>query len=899
MPRTAACWRSRPQHAILSLDRHHPLHKHPLPDAPTKAPPLAPSRPPQGRASHRRTLAGPVRRRPARSDAGAGQASGLRGPGAVLRADVRHARASGLGARRGRAAGGQERQGGAPVGADVRRRQDSHADHAVPPVPRPCLAAGPGRGPRVQGARGTRPAGGVPGDALLRQDRRGDRPCGRAGTGRPNPRPASPVEHAGLSAGRRRRTARHPRRRSCAGAGHAACGAAAGQADRQAPEARTVNADPGGRGADVRPRQGRRRRGVGRPHPRLLPVLDAGGRQGGPRGDGGLAAGHGPHQADRRLGQGPRVRPLRRGATAEGRGRGARAEEGRGRGAAAALLRGGRPARSGRLPAPRHRRGPRLGQGAVHHRPLALGRRGALPAPLPLPPQAHRRVLHLLDAVGGLSADPRHSAHAGRRAPGRGEVGRESVGGSGGAAVGPRRVGAVRGGARTGRRRDDRDRRGQEAGVGTAADQGAGEGSRHSARDSGAGGRARGRTGGGRRLPALAARGPEDSDAAPAAHGRGGRAGRDRAGQGVGPLAGSLLVPGRRGRGLSRPRHAAAAHRLAAGEPPQPAPDARRRLQEPGHGGGGGRPPERRSAQEQVVAGRRFGRRSKGAHDARVAQGRGRRPDVSLRGAGRRGRLAVGQAQPRGAELPRDQGEGPPSRAPQCARGCCAVAGRAGGGARRDTRLPRLEGGREPAVGPRGGRRSHAAPAASAGRGAASHPRDCARGVVHRHHLRAGRPSPRLQAGGHRRPALRRDQERRPLAHPGDRGQRRGSAARRSLQPVARRRGVSLRPGLGRRLCASPPAAEGAQPPAAAGHGAAGRRGRPLRGSPAPPRRQPSHVVARARARRRAGRGPAGGRAAGEGRAGAAVGRPAGARRPARPVARGGRAPGPDARRGQ
>ena len=67
----------------------------------------------EGRAAQRRAGAGRVRGRPARGDAGARAAAGLRRAGAVLRADLSHPRAARPGSGRGRAPGGAQRQDGA------------------------------------------------------------------------------------------------------------------------------------------------------------------------------------------------------------------------------------------------------------------------------------------------------------------------------------------------------------------------------------------------------------------------------------------------------------------------------------------------------------------------------------------------------------------------------------------------------------------------------------------------------------------------------------------------------------------------------------------------------------------------------------------------------------------
>ena len=61
-------------------------------------------------------------------------------------------------------------------------------------------------------------------------------------------------------------------------------------------------------------------------------------------------------------------------------------------------------------------------------------------APLSVPSQAHRRLLHLLDAAGGLSAHEGHPTDAGHGAARGGEVGHEPIGRSSDAAVGARRI---------------------------------------------------------------------------------------------------------------------------------------------------------------------------------------------------------------------------------------------------------------------------------------------------------------------------------------------------------------------------------------------------------------------------------------------------------------------------
>ena len=100
-----------------------------------------------------------------------GRRPGLRGPGEVLRADLSHPRVARAGEGRGGAARRTERQGGAAARADLRRREDAHADHAPSSVPRPTRTAGSARRAGVPRARRHGSAGGVPGNALLRQDR--------------------------------------------------------------------------------------------------------------------------------------------------------------------------------------------------------------------------------------------------------------------------------------------------------------------------------------------------------------------------------------------------------------------------------------------------------------------------------------------------------------------------------------------------------------------------------------------------------------------------------------------------------------------------------------------------------------------------------------------------------
>ena len=176
----------------------------------------------------------------------------------------------------------------------LRRRQDAHADHAVSPVPGTGGVAGRGGGPRVPRARGRPAAGRSRRGALLRQDRRRTRHRGRAVAGWPDASASPSLERAGLPARRRRRAAFDSRRRQRRGAGNAAGGAAAGQAARTPAGAGPRHADPGRRGPHVREGEGGPGPRVAGPRHRLLPVPGAGGDQGGPGGDGGVAARHRP-----------------------------------------------------------------------------------------------------------------------------------------------------------------------------------------------------------------------------------------------------------------------------------------------------------------------------------------------------------------------------------------------------------------------------------------------------------------------------------------------------------------------------------------------------------------------------------------------------------------------------
>ena len=227
----------------------------------------------------------------------------LRGPGEVLRADLSHPRVARAGEGRGGAACRTERQGGAAARSDLRRREDAHADHAPSSVPRSARTAGSARGPGVPRARRHGSAGGVPGDALFRQDRRRARCRGSARSGRGNPHAAPPLERAGVPARRRGWTARNTRRRAGRGAGDSARGAAAGRTAGDPPPARAGDPGPGRRGLDVRPREGGPRSRLARAHCRFLPVSDTGRGQGRHRGDGRLDTRDRPAQAARRAGQ--------------------------------------------------------------------------------------------------------------------------------------------------------------------------------------------------------------------------------------------------------------------------------------------------------------------------------------------------------------------------------------------------------------------------------------------------------------------------------------------------------------------------------------------------------------------------------------------------------------------
>ena len=167
----------------------------------------------KGRTPQRRAHVGPVRRRSSRGRAGARKASHLREPGPVLRPHLPAAAAPRAGQGRGASPLRQDRPSDPAAGAHLRRRQDAHADHAVPPLPRPGDVAGLAYGDGVPRARGREPAAGVRRDAVLRQDRRREGHRGRARTERRAAHPQASVERAGLSAGGRRRTARHPRGR--------------------------------------------------------------------------------------------------------------------------------------------------------------------------------------------------------------------------------------------------------------------------------------------------------------------------------------------------------------------------------------------------------------------------------------------------------------------------------------------------------------------------------------------------------------------------------------------------------------------------------------------------------------------------------------------------------------
>ena len=298
--------------------------------------PLAPRREAARGRAHRRAVAGRLRRRPARRDDAAGSAPDLRRSRPFLCAhlpDLLPARA-GPGCRP--APRGPEHEGGAAVGADLRRREDAHPGGAAASRARPRVAAGPARGRAVQVRRRRAVAAGAGRGARLRQAgrREGD---GGAGAGRGAALAEAPVERARLPARRRGRPSGAARRGPGRGARDGAGRAVAGRPAVAAPGRGAGDARADRRGADVRARQGRGGRGVARAVDRFLPVPVPGGDQGRPLRTRGVAARLGPRQ-ERRHRQGHQ-RPDRGDLQPAERGRGAAGPEGgRGRGAAPALL---------------------------------------------------------------------------------------------------------------------------------------------------------------------------------------------------------------------------------------------------------------------------------------------------------------------------------------------------------------------------------------------------------------------------------------------------------------------------------------------------------------------------------------------------------------------------------
>ena len=827
----------------------------------------------RGRA-HRRTVAGRLRRGPARRDDAGRRPADLRGPGALLRTHLPDAVPARLGARRDRPAGRHEYQGHPTARTHLRRRQDAYAGDAAPPRARPGRAAGPARGGAFQVARRHAAAAGARGRAQLRQARRGKRNAG-ARPARGSALAAASVERARLSTGGRGRGARPARRRRRGRTRHAARGAAVGRAAVAAAGRRPVHPGADRRSPDVRARESRARRRVAHPVDRFLPIPVSGRGQGGPLRPGRVAARLRPGE-ERSLRQGTQRTDLRDPQPAARRRRATRAEGGRGRGAAPPLLRDRVDRRPRRLPPARH------GRGGEHRRdrrdrpqgPDAGG--GPLPAQFPLPSRPDGHLLYALDATRRVPAHARDSADVRHRAARRRTVGRGAAGRAERVPAGPRTGGRSRSGARVDRHRHARGDRGAGQRLDVGLRGRVGQGAQHSGRAARAEVPGDG-TGGVRGVPEFAAHRAEGAHAGRGRAGRGDAARPHRTGQGAAALDRTVLVSGR---SRIRRRPAGGAQGVAAGQPAEPETDAPRRVRQPGDGGDGrAETPGRRAADAQPDPGRGAGRGARPPVAGAAARRRERR-GVPLRRAGAAGRVRLGQAESRGAALPRrDDRPRPPAHLPQRGRAGGTVARRTRRGAHGRPRISRLGGGARPTGAPAARPAARGPAGGLDGPGQTTDSRSGPPCLGDRGDRQRAERRPRLQAHGRERAAVSDRAGRFAGADAGHAGQPGGPAAGRPVRPVARGRAGAPGEGSGRRVRRESAAAQDAAAQGGARHHRPRRARGGVRRRADPARRLRQDVVAHADRRGRAQGTHAGGVPA---RTGGAAGTSAGGPGPGR-----------------